>query len=105
MSQFTLYANQNKDSKDAYPYFVDIQNDLLNNLNTRLVIPLASLSHLSNRNIDRLCPKLEFNNQTYVLLTQQMTNIPVTALTEPVNSVASMRNQILAAIDLLITGF
>jgi hypothetical protein len=26
MGQFTLYDNPNRESKDAYPYFVDVQN-------------------------------------------------------------------------------
>lgn len=51
MSQFALYANQNSDSKAAYPYFVDVQNELLNDLNTRLVIPLTLASNLSCRSI------------------------------------------------------
>jgi len=41
MSQFTLYENTNEESREAYPYFVDIQNGLLDSINTRLVIPLT----------------------------------------------------------------
>lgn len=41
MSQFTLYENKDKSSNKAYPYFVDVQNHLMNELNSRLVIPLT----------------------------------------------------------------
>ena len=37
MSQFTLYENLSPASRGTYPYFVDIQSDLLESLNTRLV--------------------------------------------------------------------
>lgn len=51
MSQFSLYDNLNADSKDAYPYFVDVQHGLLDSLNTRLVIPLTPLKYLAGVNI------------------------------------------------------
>ncbi|SON50993.1 CcdB family protein (fragment) [Vibrio tapetis subsp. tapetis] len=41
MSQFTLYQNNDKNTSTAYPYFVDVQSELLDTLNTRLVIPLT----------------------------------------------------------------
>ena len=56
MSQFTLYENLNHDSKETYPYFVDIQNDLLDSLNTRLVLPLTPLNLLGEKSIGNLCP-------------------------------------------------
>ncbi|TAN67806.1 MAG: hypothetical protein EPN17_10565 [Methylobacter sp.] len=37
MAQFMVYENQNQDSKQVYPYFVDVQNNLLETLNSRLV--------------------------------------------------------------------
>ncbi len=29
MQQFILYKNENKNSKKAYPYFIDVQSDLI----------------------------------------------------------------------------
>lgn len=51
-----------------------------------------------------LCPEVKYNNKSYVLLTQQMTNVPTSALKEPLTTLEPMRNEILAAIDFLITG-
>ena len=48
MSQFTVYLNEDDSSKDTYPYFIDIQNSLLDDLNSRLVIPLSKQSTLNN---------------------------------------------------------
>jgi toxin CcdB len=104
MPQFTLYENQNEDSRETYPYFVDMQNNLLDSLNSRLVIPLTSYKSLDNSNISKLCPKIVINDQTFILLTHQMTNVPTSALSEPVNSLEDLRDEIIAAIDFLITG-
>lgn len=99
-----LYKNPNKDSKEAYPCFLDIQNDLLDSLNTRLVIPLAPAKALGRSSIDKLCPTVTIDEEDYILLTQQMTNIPVSALSLPMVSLAHLRDEVVAAIDFLVTG-
>ena len=98
-----LYENSNEDSREAYPYFVDIQNDLVESLNTRLVIPLTS-SKLLVDNIGRLCPKVTLNDEVFILLTHQMTNVPVAALKYPKGSLEHLRDEIVSAIDFLVTG-
>ena len=103
MSQFTLYENLNEDSREAYPYFVDIQNDLVESLNTRLVIPLTSSKNLS-KSIDKLCPITTIDGGVFVLLTHQMTNVPVTELKNSKGSLKDLRHEILSAIDFLVTG-
>jgi toxin CcdB len=104
MSQFTLYKNENKNSKKAYPYFIDVQNDLLADLNSRLVIPLAAKETLNNLNAEKLCPTIEINEGIFVLLTHQMTSVPCSVLNNKVTSLEHYRYDILGAIDLLLTG-
>lgn len=104
MGQFTLYENQNPDSKDTYPYFIDIQNNLLDSLNTRLVIPVTPYRLLGESSISKLCPRTTVNDESFVLLTHQMTSIPLSALKTPVTSQEHLRDEIVAAIDLLVTG-
>ena len=103
MAQFTLYENTNRDSKQAYPYFVDVQTDLLDSLNTRLVIPLTPAS-LLGESIARLSPKATIRGRDFFLLPHQMTNVLVTALTKPCGSLAHLRDDIVPAIDFLVTG-
>lgn len=104
MSQFTLYENENKNSKKAYPYFVDVQNDLLDELNSRLVIPLSPYESLNKTNVKKLCPIIEIKKERCVLLAQQMTSVPRSILKKKVTSLEKFRYEILGAIDLLITG-
>lgn len=104
MSQFTLYENENKKSKKTYPYFVDVQNDLLDGLNSRLVIPLSAYETLSDTNAKKLCPVIEIKKKNFVLLTHQMTSVPKSILKKKVTSLEASRYEILGAIDMLLTG-
>ncbi|MDH3375970.1 MAG: CcdB family protein [Gammaproteobacteria bacterium] len=104
MAQFALYKNQDKRSKDSYPYFVDVQNALFTDLNSRLVIPFARHESLNNTDVERLCPLIPISDKNYVLLTHQMTSIPVSILSKEKMSLENYRYEILDAIDMLITG-
>jgi len=102
MSQFSVYSNPNKDTAGAYPYLVDIQNQLLENLSTRIVIPLAS-SPVDDA-IANLCPVIRIKNRRCVLLTQQIACVPAAVLKAPVCSIEDQRYEILNALDFAITG-
>lgn len=104
MSQFELYKNNDKSTATAYPYFVDIQSELLDTLNTRLVIPLTPVELLKKKVPSHLCPLININEGDFVILTHQMASIPTKNLKEPVNELSTFRNEIISAIDFLITG-
>ncbi|UAA39278.1 CcdB family protein [Paraneptunicella aestuarii] len=104
MAQFCLYQNKDRNSCEAYPYFVDVQNQLLESLNTRLVIPLTPIDLLSEKAPGHLCPVIHIREGDFVMLTQQMTSVPRSILTEPVNDLSAFREEIIGAIDFLITG-
>ena len=104
MAQFSLYKNQDKRSKDSYPYFVDVQNALFSDLNSRMVIPFAKHESLNKTDVERLCPVIPIRDKNFVLLTHQMTAVPVSILSKEEMSLESYRYDILDAIDMLITG-
>ncbi len=104
MSQFTLYKNEDSASNQVYPYFLDVQHELLNDLNSRVVIPLSPKHLLKNSVAKRLCPVIELQEGQFVLLTHQMTSVPSTLLKTEVTSLEYFRYEILSAIDMLITG-
>jgi toxin CcdB len=60
MAQFEVYLNPSKISREAYPYIIDIQNVLISDIATRIVIPLGKLSHFRNEKIDGLTPAIEY---------------------------------------------
>jgi len=104
VSQFDLYKNDNKNSNKTYPYFVDVQSNLLDELNSRVVIPLSLHKTLNQTNAKRLCPVIDVKDKHYVLLTHQMTSVPKTILKKKVTTLEGSRGDILGAIDVLITG-
>ncbi len=104
MSQFTVYLNEDASSNDTYPYFIDIQNSLLDDLNSRLVIPFSMQSSSNNISVKKLCPVLQINNESFILLTHQMTTVPKSILKTKVISLENYRYEIIDAIDFLISG-
>ncbi|WP_117234777.1 CcdB family protein [Vibrio maerlii] len=104
MSQFSLYQNNDKSTATAYPYFVDVQSEMLDTLNTRLVIPLTPVEMLEKKAPTHLCPVIHIDEGDFVILTHQMASIPTKILRKPVNDLSNFRNEIIAAIDFLITG-
>ena len=62
MSQFTLYRNPDKATANTYPFFVDVQSDLLENLNTRLVIPLTPVELIEKKAPSHLCPIIHLDD-------------------------------------------
>lgn len=102
MKQFDLYRNANPLTQAEIPLLLDVQSDLLASLNTRMVIPLSRGKGLAG--INRLMPEVTVGDDKLLLLTPQMAGIARRELGERVGSLAHLRHDIIAAIDLLITG-
>jgi len=105
MSQFTVYRNQNPGSKADFPFLLDVQSDLLSELETRVVIPLCSRGWLNSEPITKLVPELEIEGETFLALTPQLAGLSTKELGEPVANLGRYRDQLIVALDLLITGF
>jgi len=104
MAQFTVCRNKNPQTSSAIPFLLDIQNDLLSDLETRVVVPLCPLSSMSGRILRTLMPVLDIEGERFVMLTPQMAGIPKGELGVPVTRVGQYRVEIIAAIDFLLTG-
>jgi toxin CcdB len=104
MAQFGLYKNKNPNSKAAYPFLVDVQSNLLSELQTRVVVPLARLAALRKKPMKDLTPVVEIDGGKYLLLVPQLAGISVKELGQPIGDVARNRDEIVAALDFLITG-
>ncbi|MDF3934318.1 CcdB family protein [Pseudomonas citronellolis] len=102
MRQFDLYRNPSPRSREDIPLLLDVQSDLLAALNTRMVIPLSRGKGLAG--ISRLMPEITVEGEQLLLLTPQMAGISRRDLGEPVGNLEHLRPDIIAAIDLLITG-
>lgn len=105
MPQFSLYRNSNPKTKASIPYLLDAQSDLLADLGTRVVIPVAKLNSLGITPLTRLMPEVDIDGDICVLLTPQLAGVASQELGQPVASLAHLRDEIVAALDLLFTGF
>lgn len=101
MAQFDVYENLNDKSRQNIPYLLDIQNDVLKNLSTRVVIPFV----ITNQSINFLNPKFTINQIDVILSTAELASIPMEILGNKVCSLRDKREEIIGAVDFLVTGF
>ena len=99
MARFDIHANP-----DGNGFLLDVQADLMSHLNSRLVIPLVS-SGIAPTPMKVLNPIFQLQDATYLMLTQQMAAVSVQMLKRPVLNVNDRRDEVVAAIDLLLQGF
>ena len=105
MPQFTVHRNKNPHSKTTFPLLVDVQSDLLDELHTRVVIPLTKVAGLARKPFSHLTPTLSFDGETYLLMTPQLAGVARADLGAHAGSLSDQREKIMAAVDFLLTGF
>jgi len=104
MGQFSVYKNKNSRTKKTFPYLLDIQSDLLDQLCTTVVIPLGKYSIVKDQVITKLCPIVEIDGNKYAALTQQIAGIEKSLLGTNVTNISDYRSEFIDAIDLIISG-
>jgi len=104
MARFDVCLNPNPDSVAAVPYLLEVQSDLLESVNTRVVVPLALLSE-RGQPAEYLNPQFEIEGVQVVMVTEQIAGVPERALGKNLLSLEVQRDQIMDAIDFLFRGF
>jgi toxin CcdB len=103
MKQFDIVANPFPRSRERQPFLVALQSDLVRSLDTVVVAPLEPAA--SGAFADRLNPRVEIDGQPFVLLAQELVTVRKSVLGPPHTSIAGAREAVIAALDLLFTGF
>lgn len=104
MSQFDVYANTDPTTKARIPYVVALQADLLDAIDHHVVAPLRLKSDKSIIPVVRLNPVMIIDGKECLLRVQDIATVPRRFLKKPVTNLAGHRSEILAALDLLLTG-
>jgi toxin CcdB len=105
MARFDVYANPGAHASTT-PYLLDVQSNLLDGLDSRMVIPLRSLDHFSKVEIPvRLTPVLSIKGKDYLLETPKMGAVPLRVLKDYVGSMNEDQARITAALDFLFQGY
>lgn len=85
-------------------YVLDCQSDLFEHLTTRFVVPLVPIEHVEMP-MTRLNPCFDMDGNRFVMMTQFSGAITARSLGKVVKSFAEQDHAIIAALDMLITGF
>jgi len=104
MAQFDVYLNPYPATNKAIPYYLNVQSDLLDSLNTRVIVPLVRAEEM-NQSIKNLHPTFKIKGEAVVMSTAELAGLPVRALGDRVTSLKNKRDEIIAALDLVFTGF
>jgi toxin CcdB len=101
MAQFDLYINENKLTNDSVPYLLDVQNDILKSLNTRIVIPLTR----NIKDVQGLTKEFIIKNEKLYLTSSQMGTDHISELQQKTTSLSQYKDEIKNSLDFLIYGF
>ena len=105
MARFEVFRNSGPHA-DNVPYLLDVQNDLLHGLDTRIVIPLRRRDRFPVSQIpQRLTPVFEIEGVDCMLETPKLAAVPLRLLKQPVKSLAAEQSAITGALDFLFQGF
>ena len=105
MAQFEVFLNPNPATRDSVPYVVDIQSGLIDQLPTRLVMPLSRVGVDQERLPTSLCPTVEIDGERLSLMAHLSAAIPRRLLRKPVASIAHRGGEVRAALDAVVSGF
>lgn len=104
MTQFTVYQNKNPLSKKSIPLLLDVQSNLLDSLQTTVVIPLVKFESNKNQTLTQLTPVLDIDGTKYLALTPQLAGISRKELGSAIADASQFRTNIINAMDFLLTG-
>jgi toxin CcdB len=104
MARFDVYANPVVAERKHTPYFVDVQNDHIDALTTRVVIPLRRESVFGPR-ARLLNPLLCVGDDSVVLDTAALGAVPTSELRRAVGSLRESRLDVQEALDTLFGSF
>lgn len=104
MAQFDVYQNPSARTRGLYPYIVDIQNPIIADISTRIVIPLARSQGFNHQALKGLTPEIEYEGERLYLMVPQISSMPAKTIVKPIGSLSHFRDEIIAALDFAITG-
>jgi toxin CcdB len=97
MAQFDVY-------RLADGFVIDCQSDLIHHYETCFAVPLLAVGEGPSI-AKRLNPVFDVGDRQLVMYTQYAAAVPRRVLEEKIASLAADRDRIVAAIDMLVSGF
>ena len=105
MARFDVYANSGAHAETT-PYLLDVQCELLDGLDSRMVIPMRSVAHFAKVKLPtQLTPLLQVKGKDCILETPKMGAVPQRILKTVVANLSGEQSQITGALDFLLHGY
>lgn len=104
MARFDVYANPDAAEKKRIPYFLDIQSDHIQGLQTRVVVPLWKVEFM-NLQAQNLHPSFIVNGQQVVMDTPALGATPTQFFSRAVANLGAQQLIIQDAVDALFGGY
>ena len=101
MAQFDVYRNPRR---GTYPLLLDVQADVMAQLATRIVVPLAERDRYDRAPMTRTSPIVTIDSHEYIAVVPLLAAIAKSALGPKIGSLASRRADLIHAIDRLVAG-
>lgn len=103
MQQFCVYRNRNAATRSAYPLLLNVQSDLISETGTRVVVPLVPANR-GMPSMPLLAPTLSIKGKPHVLATPLLAGVELEDLGALEDDLSDARAEIMAALDLLVSG-
>ena len=104
MARFDIYANPHAPDRKHTPFLLDVQNDHLGPLGTRVVIPLRTARGFGTP-AQGLNPMIDVAGQGLVVDTASLAPVPVAMLKQPLHRADASRDDIQDALDTLFGSY
>ena len=104
MARFDVYPNPETGDRTTVPYLLDVQNNFLDYVETRCVVPLHLSSRFSNR-VRILNPEFNVAGKSVVMNTAAIGAIPANELRRSIANMAGEQADIIDALDTLFGGY
>ena len=104
MARFDVHENPNPATATVAPFLLDVQSDLLEDLATRVVVPLFHAETVGKA-ASFLNPAFTINDIPVVMSTAEQAAVPISALGARVQTLKDRQEEIVGALNFLLTGF
>ena len=102
--RFDVFRNPNATAVKHIPFLLVLQSELLHDLPTRVVVPLARANAIKGPSVTMLNLEFEVGGVRVVMLTQQIAAVPLDVLRKQETNLETQRDAILRALDFLFSG-
>jgi toxin CcdB len=102
--QYHVHRNKDAASQKLYSHVLEVQSGLLQDLATRVVLPMRPLKQYPAKPIARLNPIFQMDGTDYIVLAQQISVMPAKAIGASVADFSEHQHIIVSAVDCVLSG-